>query len=158
MKFLSLLLIPFMLISSSYGQDLFKERIRKIAPNKTSIYVEKGIFHNGRVTLSSTLQGLRQSYNPNQGYERIVIDFSTKSVPRIYGHISSDDRKLYLDIFETNLSKNLKTISSTRFIEKINFFPIESNHLSIDMKLKGKVVMDIFTLENPGRLVIDLKN
>lgn len=162
MKVFVFLLSIFCLTSLSpdalYAQDLFKERIRKLSSNKTSIYIEKGIFHNGGVKLQSQLVSLRQSYNPKQGFERIVIDFSTNQVPKIYGHVSSEDKKMYLDIFETTLSKDLKTVASTRFVEKINFFPIESNHLSIDMKLKGKVIADIFYLENPGRLVIDLKN
>lgn len=162
MKILVLILSLFCLTSTfpetAFGQDLLKERIRRLSSNKTSIYIEKGIFHNGGVKLQSSLKSLRQSYNPKQGFERIVIDFSTSSVPKIYGHMSSDDRKLYLDIFETTIAKDLKTVSSTRYIEKINFFPIESNHISLDMKLKSKVIVDVFYLENPGRLVIDLKN
>lgn len=162
MKIFALILSLFCLTSISsegaFAQDLLKERIRKLSNNKTSIYVEKGIFHNGGVKVQSTLKSLRQSYNPKQGFERIVIDFSTNQVPKIYGHISSEDKKMYLDIFETNLAKDFKTVTNTRFINKINFFPIESNHLSIDMQLKGKVIADIFYLENPGRLVIDLKN
>lgn len=155
---LSLFCLTSIFTGPALGQDLLKERIRKLSNNKTSIYVEKGIFHNGGVKLQSTLKSLRQSYNPKQGFERIVIDFSTNQVPKIYGHIFSDDKKMYLDIFETSLAKDFKTVANTRFINKINFFPIESNHLSIDMQLKGKVIADIFYLENPGRLVIDLKN
>ncbi|NOT79495.1 MAG: hypothetical protein HOP07_10930 [Bacteriovoracaceae bacterium] len=158
---MKIILIPFILFQlfiPVFGQDLLKERIRKLSNNKTSIYVEKGIFHNGGVKLQSTLKSLRQSYNPKQGFERIVIDFTTNEVPKIYGHISSDEKKMYLDIFETNLAKDFSSPSNTRFVEKINFFPIESNHLSLDLKLKNKVIADIFTLENPGRLVIDFKN
>lgn len=158
MKILILSLLIFCLTTTVYGQDLLKERIRKLSSNKTSIYIEKGIFHNGGVKLQSSLKSLRQSYNPKQGFERIVIDFSTNTVPKVYGHMSSDDRKLYLDIFDTTLARDLKTVDSTRFVEKINFFPIESNHISLDMKLKSKVIADVFFLENPGRLVIDLKN
>jgi hypothetical protein len=161
MKILFLLLSVFCLTSSLFetaqAQDLFKERIRKLSSNKTSIYVEKGIFHNGGVKLQSTLKSLRQSYNPKQGFERIVIDFSTNQIPKVYGHISNEDKKMYIDIFDTTLAKDFKSVANTIYVEKFNFFPIESNHLSIDMKLKGKVIADIFYLENPGRLVIDLK-
>lgn len=158
MKIFALVLTIFCLSQTVFGQDLLKERIRKLSSNKTSIYVEKGIFHNGGVKVQSTLKSVRQSYNPKQGFERIVIDFSSNQVPKIYGHISSEDRRLYLDLFDTTLAKDFKTIASTRYIEKINFFPIEENHLSADVKLKAKVIADIFFLENPGRLVIDLKN
>ena len=140
------------------AQDLMKERIRKLSNNKTSIYIEKGIFHNGGVKQESVLKSIRQSYNPKQGFGRIVIDFSTNQIPKVYGHISSQDKKLYIDFFDTTISKDLQDIGNTRFVEKVNFFPIESNYLSMEMKLKTKVTADIFYLENPGRLVIDLKN
>ena len=164
MKFFTFILLSLLAmtltraVSPVLAQDLFKERIRKLSSNKTSVYIEKGIFHNGGVKLVSTLKSLRQSYNPKQGFERIVIDFSTDKIPKIYGNISSDEKKIYLDIFETTLDKSFKTVANTRYVEKINFFPIESNHLSIDLKLKNKVIADIFFLESPGRLVIDLKN
>jgi len=151
---LSLLLLT----QSVFGQDLLKERIRKLSSNKTSIYIDKGIFHNGGVKLESNLGSIRQSYNPKQGFERIVFDFSTSQIPKVYGHMNSDERKIYIDLFDTNLSKDFKTVATTRFVEKVNFFPIEKGHISIDLKLKAKVIADIFFLENPGRLVIDLKN
>jgi hypothetical protein len=144
-------------VSNLSAQDLLKERIRKLSSNKTSVYIESGIFHNGGVKQEAVLKSIRQSYNPKQGFERIVMDFSSSQVPKIYGHVSSKDFRLYIDLFDTTLAKDLQTISSTRYIEKINFFPIESNHLSMEIKLKSKVTADIFYLDNPGRLVIDLK-
>jgi len=153
-----IVLILLFLTLPSYSQDLFKERIRKLSNNKISIYVEKGIFHNGGAKTQSTLKSLRQSFNSKQGFERIVMDFTTNNVPRVYGHINSEEKQLYLDIFETSLVRDFTSPDKTRYIEKINFFPIESNHLSLDIKLKNKVIADIFTLDNPGRLVIDLKN
>jgi hypothetical protein len=146
------------LSTSLFAQDLLKERIRKIGNTKSSIYIEKGIFHNGGVKQESSIKSIRQSYNPKQGFERIVIDFSSSNIPKIYGHISSSDKKIYIDFFETTLAKDLQTISKTKFIEKVNIFPTEDNLLSVELKLKTKANADIFFLENPGRLVIDLKN
>lgn len=140
------------------AQDLTKERIRKLSSNKTSIYIEKGIFHNGGVKQEGVLKSIRQSFNPKLGFERIVIDFNSNQIPKVYGHISSQDKKLYIDLFDTTLAKDFQTIGSKHFVEKINFFPIESNYLSMEMNLKAKVTADIFYLENPARLVIDLKN
>lgn len=151
-------LMQIVFISNLSAQDLLKERIRKLSSNKTSIYIEKGIFHNGGVKQEAILKSIRQSFNPKQGFERIVMDFNSSQIPKVYGHISSLDKRLYIDIFDTSLAKDLQTVASTRYIEKINFFPIESNHLSMEIKLKTKVTADIFYLDNPGRLVIDLKN
>ena len=86
------------------------------------------------------------------------MDFTTNQIPKVYGHISSQDKKLYIDLFDTTLAKAFQTVGSKHFVEKINFFPIESNYLSVEMDLKAKVNADIFYLENPARLVIDLKN
>lgn len=151
-------LIQIIFLTNLSAQDLMKERIRKLSSNKTSIYIEKGIFHNGGVKLESVMKTIRESFNPKQGFERIVIDFSTGQIPKVYGHISSLDKRLYIDFFDTTLQKDFKEIAVTRFIEKINFFPIENNHLSMELKLKAKVTADVFYLDNPGRLVIDLKN
>lgn len=140
------------------AQDLMKERIRKLNSNKTSIYIEKGIFHNGGMKQEAVLKSIRQSFNAKQGFERIVVDFNSNQIPKVYGHISSQEKKLYIDFFDTTVARDFQTIGSKHFVEKIDFFPIENNHLSIEMKLKAKVTADIFYLENPARLVIDLKN
>jgi hypothetical protein len=142
----------------AFSQDLLKERIRKLSNKKTSIYIESGIFHNGGAKGEGLIKGVRQFYNPKQGFERIVIDLAGAEIPKVYGNINSIEKKLYIDFFDTKLDKELKTVSSTRYIEKINFFPIEPAMLSLEMKLKAKVSADIFFLDNPGRLVIDLKN
>jgi len=157
MKYFLLLSLIFC-SSTSFSQDLLKERIRKLGNKKTSIYVESGIFHNGGVKNESVLKGIRQSYNPQQGFERIVIDFGSSQIPKIYGNLNSLDKRLYIDFFDTTLDKELKTITGTRYIEKVNFFPIDAGQVSMEIKLKSKVNADIFFLENPGRLVLDLKN
>ena len=148
----------FIMAQNLLAQDLLKERIRKLSGNKTSVYVDKGIFHNGASKQEAMMKSIRQSFNPKLGYERIVIDFNSTSLPKVYGHINSQDKALYIDFFETTLAKDLQTIGNTRFVEKVNLFPIESNYLSMEMKLKSKVNADIFYLENPARLVIDFKN
>jgi hypothetical protein len=159
MKFSLIFLILMQLVFATLSaQDLMKERIRKLSSNKTSIYIEKGIFHNGGVKQEAVLKSIRQSFNPKQGFERIVIDFNSNQIPKVYGHISSQDKKLYIDLFDTTMAKDFQTMGSKHFVEKINFFPIESNYLSLEMNLKAKVTADIFYLENPARLVIDLKN
>jgi hypothetical protein len=153
-----LIVVQLVFITSLPAQDLLKERIRKLSSNKTSIYVENGIFHNGGVKQEGVLKSIRQSFNPKLGYERIVIDFGANQIPKVYGHISSQEKKLYIDFFDSTLAKDFQTLGNKHFVEKISFFPIESNYLSMEMKLKSKVNADIFYLENPARLVIDLKN
>ncbi len=158
MKLFSFILIQLLLLTNLFAQDLTKERIRKLSSNKTSVYIEKGIFHNGGVKQEAILKSIRRSYNSKQGFERIVIDFNVNQIPKIYGHVSSLDKRLYIDFFDTTLAKDLQTITGTKFVEKVNFFPIENNYISMEMILKNKVTADVFYLENPGRVVIDIKN
>ncbi len=160
MKFplLFLIILQMILFSNLRAQDLLKERIRKLSNNKTSIYVEKGIFHNGGVKQEAILKSIRWSHPPKQGFERIVIDFNSNQIPKVYGHFSSQDKKLNVDFFDTTVAKDIQDIAGAKFVEKVSFFPIESNYLSMEVKLKAKVTADIFYLENPGRLVIDFKN
>lgn len=157
MRYFLLFMLILGISTQVFGQDLLKERIRKLNGSKTSVYVDKGVFHNGANKIESSIQSIRQNYSDKQGYERIVIDFSSSKVPKIYGHISSEMKKISIDFFDTKIVQNIKTIKNTKFLEKVNFFPIESNHISVDLILRDKVVADVFVLENPGRLVIDLK-
>lgn len=145
------------MITNSFAQDLMKERIRKLTPSKTAVYIEKGIFHNGSVKNEAELKSIRQSFNAKDGFERIVFDFGGTSIPKIYGHFNAVEKKLYIDLFSTNLSKELKTINKTKFVEKVHFFPIEKDHVSVEIHLSANVNADIFYLENPGRIVFDLK-
>ncbi len=144
-------------LTNSFAQDLMKERIRKLTPSKTAIYVEKGIFHNGAVKNETELVGIRQSFSPKEGYERIVLDFKGPNPPKLYGHFSSQDKRLYVDLFSTNLSKDFKSITKTKYVEKVHFFPIEKDHVSVELRMSSSANLDAFYLENPGRIVFDLK-
>ena len=79
-------------------------------------------------------------------------------MPKVYGHISGAEKKLFIDLFDTTLAPEFQTSGSKHFIDKINFYPIESNYISLQIDLKANVTADVFYLENPARLVIDLKN
>jgi hypothetical protein len=153
MRILLLLIISVSLCA----QDLLSERIRKLSGKKMMSYQSDGIFHNGQVGLSSTLQAVRHGVDSKNGYERVVFDFTTNEIPRVYGHVSAKNKKLYLDFFNSSLMENLKTIGDSENVEHIYFYPIDSESLSVEVILKSAVKADIFYLSNPGRLVIDLK-
>ena len=155
------IIITLMLLSIGFNQvsaqDLLGERIRRITSRKKSIYLDKGIFHNGGPTVQSTLKTVRHNYNKRLGYERIVFDFKTPKIPKVYGHINSSNKNLYVDLFDTQIEKTVGSFGKTQFVDSINFFPISRDTLSVELKFKEKVSVDIFYLENPGRLVIDIK-
>lgn len=151
-------LFTLILSSSVFSQDLLSERIRKLSGRKKSIYFDKGIFHNGSTSSSSKLTKIRHNFSKKNGYERIVLDFSTNSVPRIYGHISSSEKKIYIDLFNTELGKAIDSFGNSKFIETINFFPIDKDKISLELQTKSKVNAEVFYLESPGRLIIDIRS
>jgi hypothetical protein len=142
---------------NTFAQDLLGERIRKIDGHKRSIYMEKGIFHNGAVKVASQLKAIRHAYNKQEKCERLVIDFTTAQIPRIYGHLAAEEKKLYIDFFDTELEKNVGSFGKSQSIQNINFFPTNKEVLSLEVAFKGKVSSDVFYLESPGRLVVDIR-
>lgn len=158
MRVAAMLFLFFSLLATNgYSQNLLNQRIRKLSSKKQSIYFDNGIFHNGNQKGSAVLKSLRHSFSKGKGYERVVFDFKGKKMPRLYGHVSKVDRKIYLDFFNTNMSNSIDSFGNTRFVKAVNFFPITKESLSIELHLKDSVGADIFYLESPARLVIDLK-
>lgn len=141
----------------AFSQNLFKERIRKIPDRKKAIYLDSGVFHHLGSGKNATLNSIRNSFVASRKYERIVFDFSTNTVPRIYGFIDQKNKKLNMDIFSVNLSSKIKSLKNTKFIKNIDFYNIDAKALSIELVLKEKVSYDIFILNNPARLVIDIQ-
>ena len=142
---------------TSYSQNLLDERIRRVSARKRSIYLESGIFHNGGPKRSSKLKAIRHSFSGKKGYERLVFDFTTENLPRIYGYISGKDKKLYLDLFTTDLPDALNSFGNSRYVKSVNFFPIQNDTLSVEVLFKKNITLDVFYLKNPGRLVVDIK-
>lgn len=146
-------LIPFV----TQAQNLVEERIRRLDNRKKSVFLNRGIFHNGGPKVASSLKAVRHSFNPKLGYERLVMDFETAQVPRVYGHIATGEKKLYLDLFDTQIKGAIGSFGNSKYVESINFFPISQDTLSVEIHFKQSVSVDIFYLDSPGRLVIDVK-
>jgi hypothetical protein len=151
-------LFTMVLSVQTYGQDLLNARLRKITARKTSIFFDRGIFYHGGPKKASSLKAVRHSHVPRRGYERIVFDFETKAIPRIYGYVSSDNKTLYLDLFETNIARAMNSFGESKFVREINFFPLSRDSLSVEVHFKNNVSIDIFHLESPGRFVVDIKS
>ena len=141
-----------------FSQDLMVERIRKISGNKKSLYFNKGIFHNGAPTGKATLKKVRHSYVKRNGYERIVFDFSSNKIPRIYGHISYKEKKLYLDFFKTSIDSGIGSFGNSYYVDSINFFPVDKESLSVELIYKNRVSIEVFYLDSPARLVLDIRS
>ncbi|MGE3609412.1 MAG: hypothetical protein AB7I27_07480 [Bacteriovoracaceae bacterium] len=141
----------------AFGQNLMEERIWKVAPRKKSIFLDSGVFHNSSELKNSSVTGVRSSSVPGRGYERVVIDFNTESVPKLYGHISAKDKKLSVDFFDTNVQGQMSQLASSKNVKGIDFISVDGKSITFEMNMNGKSSFDIFYLENPGRLVIDIR-
>lgn len=152
-----LMILALLAGSVGFAQDLLTERIWKISSRKRSIFFDQGVFHSDLKSSPKVLTAIRNSYQPSQGYERIVFDFNGNEPAKVYGHISKGEKKLRLDFFNTALEKSIDSVSNVKYVKSIDFFNIESDSLSVEITFKENVSFDIFYLENPGRLVIDAK-
>ncbi len=150
-------LISCLLTTSVLAQGLMEERIWKISGRKKSIFLDSGVFHTTSAVSNSGITGVRNSVVPGRGYERIVIDFSSASVPKIYGHISQQNNKLSVDFFNTSTMTNQPQIKNSKFVKSIDFISVDGKTMTMEMALKAKGSFDVFYLENPGRLVIDVR-
>lgn len=155
---LKLLILSIFISASILAQDLMSERIRKINDKKMSIYFKGGVFHSGTNAGTSSLKAVRHGYQPANGYERLVFDFNSEATPRVYGYKSEKEKKIYIDFFNTQLAGSIGSFGNSKFVEKVEFYPVGDESLSTEVMLKGDYSIDIFYLDKPGRLVIDIKN
>jgi hypothetical protein len=155
MKFI-LILLSFLTAETVTAQSLMEERIWKVAPRKKSIFLDSGVFHVNSDIKASSIVGMRNSVFPGRGYERVVVDFNTPTVPKIYGHIAPN-KKLSVDFFETTMSSARPQVKNSQFVQGIEFITVDGKTMTMEITLKGKSSFDVFYLENPGRLVIDIR-
>jgi hypothetical protein len=138
------------------AQNLMEERIWKVAPRKKSIFLDSGVFHLNSELKGAAISGIRSSSVDGRGYERLVIDFTTPSVPRLYGHITAA-KKIAIDFFDTGLQSQPTPIKNSKFVNSVDFISVDGKNMTMEIALKGKSSFDVFYLENPGRLVIDIR-
>ncbi|HXH73346.1 MAG TPA: hypothetical protein VNJ08_00155 [Bacteriovoracaceae bacterium] len=139
------------------AQNLMEERIWKVSSRKKSIFLDSGVFHYNSNTTNSGITGVRSSAVPGRGYERLVIDFTTPSIPKLYGHISAQDKKISVDFFGTSVTTAQPQLKDSKFIKSIDFISVDGKNITMELSLKNKASFDVFYLENPGRLVIDVR-
>lgn len=153
MKYLWILVGLFSL--SVFAQNLNEERIWKLVPRKKAIYLSHGVFHLNQGG-NATINGIRSSYVNDRGYERVVIDFEN-AVPRLYGHISESEKKVSVDFFNSGVNPSLKSLQNSKYVQSVDFLAIDKGQVTMEVNLKSKMNFDVFYLENPGRLVIDIR-
>lgn len=153
---LSWFLLCLLTVTPILAQNLMEERIWKVAPRKKSIFLDSGVFHHNTDLKNASITGVRNSAVNGRGYERVVIDFNTPAVPKLYGHITQD-KKLSVDFFDTAIQTSQPQMKNSKFVKNVDFISVDGKSITMELSLKGKSSFDIFYLENPGRLVIDIR-
>jgi hypothetical protein len=155
MKF-SFILLCLLAVLPAQAQNLMEERIWKVAARKKSIFLDAGVFHMNSDLKTSSITGVRNSAVNGRGYERVVIDFNTPGVPKLYGHITAN-KKLSVDFFDTSIQTAQPQMKNSKFVKSLDFISVDGKTMTMEMSLKGKSSFDIFYLTDPGRLVIDIR-
>lgn len=153
---LGLLLLSLLMVSPILAQNLMEERIWKVPPRKKSIFLDSGVFHLNSELKGANITGVRNSAVNGRGYERVVIDFNTPTVPKLYGHIA-ENKKLSVDFFDTSMATSQPQMKNSKFVKSLDFINVDGKSVTMELALKGKSSFDVFYLENPGRLVIDIR-
>lgn len=151
----SLVLLFLFSLSNALAQNLMEERIWKVASHKKSIFLSSGVFHFNS-SHASSVTGVRNSAGNGRGFERVVVDFNTPQVPKLYGHITAG-KKLSVDFFNTSVQAAQPQMKNSKYVQSIDFITVDGQTMTMEIGLKGKSSFDIFYLENPGRLVIDIR-
>ncbi|MFL5783003.1 MAG: hypothetical protein ACJ76H_00255 [Bacteriovoracaceae bacterium] len=154
---LSIIISFFLVAGSVLAQNLMEERIWKLSSRKKSIFLDSGVFHLNTGVQGAQVTGVRSSAVAGRGYERVVIDFNTPNVPRLYGHISSQTQKLSIDLFDTTVATAQPQLKNSKYVKNIDFINVDGKSLTMDIALKSKASFDVFYLPDPGRLVIDIR-
>lgn len=151
-----LLITSFFFLFAANATGLSDQRIFKIQGSKKSTYLSSGVFHHDSAVNQVTLDNMRSSFTAGQGYERIVLDLNTSSIPKLYGQINQEKSKIYLDLYDTIAGPGIKNVKG-KFLSSVDVFSIEKDRVSLELVFNGNYNYEVFYLENPGRVVIDVK-
>lgn len=156
MKFLTLFFIFFCI--SIGAQDLAKMSVFEIKKDKAQRYKLEGVFRqkNNSVKMAQIVD-IRKSFNPECICERVVFDFKTSLPKEIYLVLSAKHKRIFMDLMATNTDKYFNPFAKSKKVTDIKYYKLDSEKLSVEMGLKDQSKIEVFTLDNPSRLVIDIK-
>ena len=108
----TILFILMFISQAAFSSNLFKERVWKLSDTKKSIFLDQGVFHNEleNKSIVSGIKSVRNSFVSSRGFERIVFDFTSEQMPRVYGHLSQKGKKISIDFYKTSLANGAANI------------------------------------------------
>ncbi len=139
------------------GNSLLEQRTIKLSAKKASVYSDSGVFFWKSTMKGAKVKGVRSFYSKQRGFERVVVDFSTPNIPSVYGHIDEKTGKLFLDLLDASPDSDINQNVSGKYLKSINIFSLDKSNTSLELSFNKKYGFDIFYLNSPGRLVIDVR-
>lgn len=145
------------------AQSLLKSNSWSLGDAPKNVFFDQGAFYykvQDKLTGTSSKQeitSIRTAFDAEKKRERIVLDFSSEKLVGIYGYISKEKRKLYIDLHQTEKVKDFNSQVKGKYLKSVDIYVIEPKLLSIEFSFPEIFSFEIFTLSNPTRLVIDVK-
>lgn len=142
-----------------YSQNLLKENSWVVDGNKKNVYFDQGIFRLSRPApkVPPQLTNIRSHFNKKTKQERIVLDFTGDEVPSLYGNISPAKKKLALDVLQAEKSESFPTTIKGKLLQSVDVYIIEPKLMTLEFNFDNSYSFEIFYLQNPTRVVIDVK-
>lgn len=157
-----IILIATVFINTASAQNLTKENSWPLSMNKKNLYFDKGVFHYGlpakNQVITQKVTGIRSFYNKATKIERIVLDIDGPALAGLYGYISKEKNKLYLDLYQTEKSETFAPKVNAHFLKTVDVYIIEPKLLSLELSFNTTLTYEVFYLLNPTRIVIDVKS
>ena len=134
-------------------------------------YKKSGYFHGGNG--GSELDIRRVRWHKHSGFERLVFDcYKYDGVLGDKSYILTDSTGKYqignekVSSLEIDgelkgyraFSASIPSFPKSKLIDTIDIFPEDSDSILFTIKLKKSTPYKVFTLKNPARIVIDLKD
>ena len=151
--------------------DLFKERFEnlEVSPSpevwkniQTKLKEEDFV---GKLSKDKGLKSIHCRFgtifgvSPGMRFHTAVNKFCWQAVmnqPISVWSTAYDQKRPYLDLLDASRAIAF-IIKNTKYLTDIQFFNIEQDHVSVELIFKDNVSFDVFYLENPARLVVDIK-
>lgn len=136
----------------------------------TGGYKSAGYFHGGKMTKGLDVRAVR--WSTHEGYERVVLDtyiwhgifdsapYKKTNKVGLYQIGKEAEGSLHLDaeiVGFRAFSAKLPSFSKSKLIQNMQVIPNEEDSFYFTLTLKKSAIYKVFTLQNPGRIVIDLK-
>lgn len=149
-------------LSSPLRASTSLPEVYKTEPKKTQVYIHEGIIEGGESEVNASfVTNIRRSKNAD--FERVVLDFDSKKIPAFHISVEPKMKRILFTISGNtkptfNGAQILKQFKKSGIIDSIELFPkIDEKNWTFNIKLKRDVPVEVFTLSQPERIVMDLK-